>query len=184
MTRKLIIGCLQSIIDIYEMSKNEKPWANVPIDSEDVEAIRLSIEKWGEQNAGPCEDASSSENPNKCEDAINRQAAIDTLDNTDKFMDEDRTVETYKALLKECYEVLPPVTPKQKTGLWIPVSERLPEEEGRYLATIFNGIRYIMTCTYFPRGCMWNPDDECASDNVIAWMPLPEPYKAESEDTE
>lgn len=56
MERKLIIGCLQSIIDIYEMSKNEKPWANVPIDSEDVEAIRLSIEKWGEQSAEPCED--------------------------------------------------------------------------------------------------------------------------------
>ncbi len=54
-----------------------------------------------------------------CDDAISRQAAIDTLDNTDKFMDEDRTVETYKALLKECYEVLPSVTPKQKMGRWI-----------------------------------------------------------------
>lgn len=28
----------------------------------------------------------------------------------------------------------------------------------------------------------WNVDDECASDNVVAWQPLPEPYKAESED--
>lgn len=54
-----------------------------------------------------------------CEDAISRQAAIDTLDTTDKFMDEERTVETYKALLKECYEVLPSVTPKQKVGKWI-----------------------------------------------------------------
>lgn len=61
---------------------------------------------------------STSKIPNKCEDAINRQMVLDTLDNTDKFMDEDRTVETYKALLKECYEVLPPVTPKQKMGHW------------------------------------------------------------------
>lgn len=53
-----------------------------------------------------------------CEDAINRQAVLATLDDTDKFMDEDRTVETYKALLKECYEVLPSVTPKQKIGKW------------------------------------------------------------------
>ena len=31
--------------------------------------------------------------------------------------DEDRTVETYKELLKECYKVLPSVTPqKPKTG--------------------------------------------------------------------
>ena len=67
---------------------------------------------------------------------------------------------------------------------WIPVSERLPEKEGKYLTTIFNGIQYIMTCDYHPYSRCWFPDDECASDNVIAWMPLPEPYKAESEDTE
>lgn len=53
------------------------------------------------------------------DDAISRQAVLDTLDTSDRFMDEDRTVETYKALLKECYEVLPSVTPKQKMGRWI-----------------------------------------------------------------
>jgi len=52
-------------------------------------------------------------------DCISRQAVLDTLDTTDKFMDEERTVETYKALLKECYETLSPVTPKQKSGKWI-----------------------------------------------------------------
>ena len=54
-----------------------------------------------------------------CKDAISRQAVLDTLDTSDRFMDEDRTVDTYRALLKECYEVLPSVTPKQKTGHWI-----------------------------------------------------------------
>lgn len=71
-----------------------------------------------------------------------------------------------------------------KTGHWIPVSERLPEKKGRYLTTILNEydnrLRYIMTCDYFPNG-YWYPDEESASSNVIAWMPLPEPYKAESE---
>lgn len=69
---------------------------------------------------------------------------------------------------------------------WIPVSERLPEKEGRYLTTILNEyaneLRYVMTCDYFSNGC-WCPDDECASSNVVAWMPLPELYK-ESEDKE
>jgi hypothetical protein len=51
-----------------------------------------------------------------CEDCISRQAVLDTIDTTDEFMDEERTVENYKALLKECYEVLPSVTPKQKVG--------------------------------------------------------------------
>lgn len=52
---------------------------------------------------------------------------------------------------------------------WIPVSERLPED-GRYLCDygdcidfgqIHNGKWYV--------------------DGVIAWMPLPQPYKEESE---
>lgn len=72
---------------------------------------------------------------------------------------------------------------------WIPVNERLPENSGRYLAYIVNEhddkLQYIMTCEYLVDGYWnWYPDDECASDNVIAWMPLPKPYKVESEDKE
>ena len=69
---------------------------------------------------------------------------------------------------------------------WIPVSERLPEKDGRYLAYIVNEyecrLRYIMTCDLILNSISknhWFPDDECASNNVIAWMPLPEPYKEE-----
>ena len=60
------------------------------------------------------------------EDCISRQAVLDTLDKMDKALDDDRTVENYKELLTECYKDLSSVTPKEK---WIPVSERLPEEE-------------------------------------------------------
>lgn len=73
---------------------------------------------------------------------------------------------------------------------WIPVSERLPEKSGRYLAHIVNKhdakLQYIMTCEYSADGYWnWFPDDECASDNVIAWMPLPPCYAPqESEDKE
>ena len=49
-----------------------------------------------------------------CEDAISRQAVLNTLDNMDKALDEDRTVENYKELLKECYEGLPSITPQPK----------------------------------------------------------------------
>ena len=45
-------------------------------------------------------------------DLLSRKAVIDTLDKMDKALDEDRTVENYKALLKECYEILPPVAEK------------------------------------------------------------------------
>ena len=56
-----------------------------------------------------------------CEDCVSRKAVLNTLDTTDKFLDEGRTVENYKALLKECYEVLTPVTPTHKKGHWIPM---------------------------------------------------------------
>ena len=53
-------------------------------------------------------------------DAVSRQAVLNTLERMDKALDTDRTVETYKELLKECYKVLPSVTPQEpKTGHWI-----------------------------------------------------------------
>lgn len=70
-------------------------------------------------------------------------------------------------------------------GGWIPVSERLPERNGRYLAYIISkhtGLRHIVTCEYNADGCLkWYPDDACISANVVAWMPLPEEYKEEGE---
>ena len=49
------------------------------------------------------------------EDAIGRKAVLNTLENMDRALDEDRTVENYKDLLRECYKVLPSVTPKPKS---------------------------------------------------------------------
>ena len=46
-------------------------------------------------------------------DLISRQAVLETLDDMDNVLDEDRTIENYKELLKECYEVLPSVKPQE-----------------------------------------------------------------------
>ena len=61
---------------------------------------------------------------------------------------------------------------------WIPVSERLPEKEGLYLVSVKNDHerRYSKTCQYMGRNHWF------ARQDVEAWMPLPEPYKAESEE--
>ena len=44
-----------------------------------------------------------------CKDAISRTAVLNTLDTMDKALDENRTVEEYKELLRECYKQLLPV---------------------------------------------------------------------------
>lgn len=54
---------------------------------------------------------------------------------------------------------------------WIPVSERVPEENGEYLVTVKRG--YVMTALWVEDAENWK--------KVTAWMPLPTPYKAESE---
>ena len=87
-------------------------------------------------------------------------------------------------------------------GWWVPVSERLPEicEKDCHGNITFsktvittqiygNGYVYVGIDKYTTNnGGGWlsevpfdNPDECC---KVIAWMPLPEPYKAESEDKE
>ena len=57
---------------------------------------------------------------------------------------------------------------------WIPVSERLPEEHGEYLVTDKYG--RVTSGLWIGNAKRWK--------DVIAWMPLPEPYKAEKGDKE
>ena len=82
-----------------------------------------------------------------------------------------------------CIDNLPSVIPAENLNKWMPVSERLPETDGRFLTYIKNPydsqLSYMMVCDYISQ--TWCPDDETASNNVIAWIPLPQPYKAESE---
>jgi len=81
--------------------------------------------------------------------------------------------------LKELKQLREQVSNSEKPNKWIPVSEKLPEEDGRFLTYIENPynsqLSYIMVCDYINKD--WCPDDDTASDNVVAWMPLLESYK-------
>lgn len=46
-------------------------------------------------------------------DLVSRKAVLDTLDEMDKALDTDRTIENYKGLLIECYKDLIPVISEQ-----------------------------------------------------------------------
>lgn len=80
---------------------------------------------------------------------------------------------------------------------WIPVTERLPKENGMYLVTMtekakaeelgfdldeieVSKMRYNSNGWQLPRHIpSWI--NEVVKDEVIAWMPLPEPYKGEND---
>ena len=78
---------------------------------------------------------------------------------------------------------------------WIPVSERSPEKDGRYLVTdtLFGDDLWVLTAWYgtppmpsrpVKGKCFFVSDDEYGDvpyDDVVAWMPLPEPYREDGE---
>ena len=77
---------------------------------------------------------------------------------------------------------------------WIPVSERLPEESGRYITTYHEWtdgeylpkydetyvkiLKYHEATFRFPR-CIDKNAEADTHREVIAWQPLPGPYKGE-----
>lgn len=74
----------------------------------------------------------------------------------------------------------PTIEPERKPGKWIPCSERLPEESGRYLISVLDGVgRRTTVAPYQPRYKAWTMTGRMAYWKVIAWLPLPEPYRGE-----
>lgn len=80
----------------------------------------------------------------------------------------------------------------QQWDRWIPVSQRLPNEEecntypvehplhGKFICTIKIGEYEPQTRElYFSKVSGWNYGPENYNRHVIAWMPLPEPWKEE-----
>ena len=69
---------------------------------------------------------------------------------------------------------------KQEQDRWIPVTERMPEENERYIicyedATTF--LDYFNGKWFFPLGKHAMACEETGT--IIAWRPLPEPYTEE-----
>ena len=92
------------------------------------------------------------------DDLISRQQAIDALYNIDEY--NSRSVTAIKNL--------PSIQPEQR---WIPVTERLPEKSGYYLATVDIGLK-VVDVIYFN-----NASGFLMASRVKAWKPRPEPYQ-------
>ena len=116
--------------------------------------------------------------------------AIDSLERSEKFR---QKAEVVISQLRSDRDRL------EESHRWVPVSERLPEEDGKYLTTVkgiglvYNEIRCFSKNLYEvneyefcdKKGPGWYFFDHEYGDieetNVIAWMPLPKPFTTESE---
>ena len=95
--------------------------------------------------------------PNKKDELVERLAA---------YEDTGLTPEEIKALN---------ANGKTSEHRWIPVEERLPEES---LNSVIGWDKYRERCCFVQYYAgSWHLDDE--SVRIIAWMPLPEPYRKE-----
>ena len=104
-----------------------------------------------------------------CEDAISRQAALNVVH---KYF--EHYLQLNDDICLDGLRSLPSIEPKEKTE-WILVSERLPEINKEVIVTDIETIDTYTSC-YLADG-YWRCDNGPFKDRIIAWMPLPEPYK-------
>jgi hypothetical protein len=134
-------------------------------------------------------------------DLIDRQEAIDRFNvirPVDPKKDEyTKGIDVGIAMCIVAVKDQPTIQPEPQ---WIPVSERLPSKEERkeWIDNNLDGIGYLYPCLvtryssinpdrtknnpyvakhYFDGEDFLNAGEEVCSEYIIAWMPLPEPYK-------
>ena len=136
-----------------------------------TEALDMAIEALSEPTCKKCTDLISREEASKAIEAETTEAWTESDADFNRGMD----------MAKSIVESLPSAEPK--TGEWIPVSERLPDNPKDVLTTLSNGMVCIGRHHSFNKWTF-----EAASimvafpeEAVIAWMPLPEPYREDGE---
>ena len=106
-------------------------------------------------------------------DLIDRQKAIRNICNEDCHQPIPCK---WKCIAIEELEALPSVQPRK----WIPAKERLPEEGTEVLGTDDHGcIRHVVKdkCGLYEFATY----EEMMHINIVAWQPLPDPWKGEEE---
>ena len=101
-----------------------------------------------------------------------------------------KETEESKAIHKVLDEVEKYVEHEKSAGGWIPCSERLPNTNGIYIVTRRRSdgfeCRNLTDACYFDGTSTWHDDTRVNHGrkyltDVLAWMPLPEPYRGDGE---
>ena len=121
---------------------------------------------------------SKSENTTECEDAVSRFAVLRLID----YSSHDLNDAVDNRYMQNEIKQLPSVTPKQPG--WIPwESGGFPEESGTYTVTAYDGATKRVTyAKYQKRLKRWELTGSRAYWKVLAWQPLPTPYREGGQD--
>jgi hypothetical protein len=120
-------------------------------------------------------------------DVIDRQAALEAMDTWDKFgCDPDGKLVRYdddKYYIQYVHyeDMVHAIKHLPSAQQWIPVTERLPEKSGLYLVTTpYDKLMPVHSRYFNKRGeqSFWSGHP---MNEVVAWMPLPQPYKGGQE---
>lgn len=167
-----------SDIQILQIGKDNQMRLIVDVPEDIVDTLKCIETLSMEQEADLIDAVYEALNEEICEDAISRKdMALNIASFYNKATEKKKTLD----FLCKCVEGLPSVQPQQR---WIPVSERLPDEDDVYLVTMNVLGRHIRDINRFRIDERWESYGNNEDNEVIAWMPLPEPYKAESEPQE
>ena len=119
---------------------------------------------------------------NRMDDLISRKAAIDACHN----WDDGKDAYAYGFIVEERLQKLP------SAQQWIPVSERLPEPNSAYKDVlpyylVQNEYGDMMVATFIKyngEARVWQQIYQYGAimDEIVAWMPLPDPWKGEEDE--
>lgn len=92
----------------------------------------------------------------------------------DDYIREKLVLDNYCKGVEDVLKILGNMKQESK---WVPVTEGPPKKDGLYLVSVKNDHlrKYSKTCWYSNKNWF-------ARQDVVAWQPLPEPYKAENEE--
>lgn len=72
---------------------------------------------------------------------------------------------------------MPTIEPERQ---WVPCSERLPKRNGRYLVSWGHQYATGVDTAQWDGFDWYSEQDVCMTDDVLTWMPLPEPWKGQN----